>query len=248
MNKVLKYISTTFLTSALIAAASTSLPTVLAEDTTTMNLEVKAGAREVIAPDSVALDDRDNPNPGNEQVTLSSSNKIVSSGNSFKAAGNGAIRIRDLSGTGNGWSLNMRVENLSSSNKEQYYNILMGDTIDQDDNGSYDGNSFLTVTTNNVSAESGSPVNELKWSDNADDVTAANNPVYDKLDLISYEGKRGSTSDILLLKAPSGAGMGEYVFELVVDIEIPAYGDYNLDNNQSIKADDYSGTITFDVA
>ena len=248
MNKILKYISTTFLTSALIAAASTSLPTVLAEgdDITTMNLAVQAGAREVVAPESVALDDKNNPTPGNEQVTLSSVDEIVSSGNSFKAAGNGAILVRDLSGTGNGWGLNMRVENLSSSANEEYYNVLMGDTIDTDGDGSYSGNSFLTITTDNASRNSGSPLSELRWSDTAD-ITGANNPVYDELDLISYDGARGSTNDIPLLKAPSGAGMGEYVFDLLLDIDIPAYGDYGLSDGQAIKADTYSGIITFDL-
>ena len=249
MNKILKYISTTFLTSALIAAASTSLPTVLAEgdDITTMNLAVQAGAREVVAPESVALDDKSDPNPGNEQVTISSVDEVVSSGDSFKAAGNGAILVRDLSGTGNGWSLNMRVENLSSSANEEYYNVLMGDTIDTDGDGSYGGNSFLTITTNNASKNSGSPLDELRWSDTATDVTVDNNPVYDELDLISYEDARGTTSDIPLLKAPTGTGMGEYLFDLLLDIEIPAYGDYNLANGQAIKADTYSGIITFDL-
>lgn len=256
MNKILKYISTTFLTSALIAAASTSLPTVLAQDgdTTTVNLAVQAGAFEVVAPESVSLDDKSDPTPGNEQVTLSSTDELVSTMNSFK--GDGAIRVTDLSGSGNGWSLNMRVENLSSSSNEQYYNILMGDTIDTDGNGVYAGNSFLTVTTSNVTSNSGSPVNQLKWSDSATDLDQDNNPVFDQLDLISYENnKRGITSDIPLLKAPAGAGMGEYLFHLVLDIDIPAYGDYKkLDENQNdllaehaVKGDTYSGTITFDM-
>jgi hypothetical protein len=53
---------------------------------------------------------------------------------------------------------------------------------------------------------------------------------------------------MLILNAPSQAGAGKYTFDISFAVDIPAYGNYNIQGeNKTVIGGNYQGELVFDL-
>jgi hypothetical protein len=153
------------------------------------------------------------------------------------------ITIEDLRGSLVGWNLNLSIDNLSLVDENNKpipgvdQNVLMGDTVDKTIDGTYQGDQLITITAKDLTTISG--------KNHVDKLNLQANPTFDTLSSLDNTGQTGN---MLILTAPSQEGAGKYTFDLILDILIPAYGDYNIEGeNKVIKGGSYQGELTFDL-
>jgi len=209
INKILKGI-VAGLSVAVLAGVSVN-----AQSDTELSLNVTAGTLTVTSPATAAL----------TALTVSAVDET-------STADITGVNVVDLRGTNAGYTLTMKVENLSLATPTADDNILMADaTADIIANG----NAKIAITNSNLADNSGgtsAPVNDL-------DLTA--NPTFDTLTSLD---NLGETAAMNILVAESNEGAGDYTFDTNVEITVPAYGNYGL-AGKAIGGGDYTGNITY---
>ena len=120
-------------------------------------------------------------------------------------------------------------------------NILMGDTVDTTVDGNYEGTQFVTITTSGLTTVSG--------RDHTNSLNLQANPTFDTLSSLDNTGQTGN---MLILNAPSQAGAGKYTFDMSFAVDIPAYGNYNIQGqsegeNKTVIGGNYQGELVFDL-
>ena len=153
------------------------------------------------------------------------------------------ITVEDLRGSLVGWNLNLTINNLSLVDgdnnpiPEVDKNILMGDTVDTTVDGNYEGTQFVTITASNLTTVSG--------RDHTNSLDLQANPTFDTLSSLDNTGQTGN---MLILNAPSQEGAGKYTFDMSFAVDIPAYGNYNIQGgNKTVTGGNYQGELVFDL-
>ena len=140
------------------------------------------------------------------------------------------INVVDLRGTNAGWTLTMKVDNLSLAVPSADDNILMATTttaIGAPQRKLAITNSALTATATSASSAN---------------LALTGNPVFTTLSSLTQTGQ---TAAMTILVAEANEGAGDYTFDTNVDITIPAYGNYGV-ANKKIGGGEYKGNITYD--
>ena len=153
------------------------------------------------------------------------------------------ITVEDLRGSLVGWNLKLSINNLSLVDgdnnpiPEVDKNILMGDTVDTTVDGNYEGTQFVTITTTGLTTVSG--------RDHTNSLNLQANPTFDTLSSLDNTGQTGN---MLILNAPSQEGAGKYTFDISFAVDIPAYGNYNIQGeNKTVIGGNYQGELVFDL-
>jgi hypothetical protein len=209
-NKILKGL-VAGLSVAVLAGVSVN-----AQDTTQLSLSVTAGQLTVDSPATAAL----------SAITISGSNQTTS-------ANINNINVVDLRGTNAGYSLTMKVQNLSLATPDPNDNILMATAT----NNIISGNAAMLTITNSGLADNSTGNTSAPVADLA--LTA--NPVFNTMTSLSNGGE---TAPMTILVAEANEGAGDYRFNTNIQITIPAYGNYGLPNKK-IGGGNYTGTIFY---
>lgn len=144
------------------------------------------------------------------------------------------VNVVDLRGTNAGYSLTMKIDNLSLATPSADDNILMATSTTDIVSG---GTAMVAITNSNLADNSAggtsAPVGDLS-------LTA--NPTFNTLTSLTNTGE---TAAMTILVAEADEGAGDYTFDTNVEITIPAYGNYGLEGKK-IGGGEYKGNITYD--
>jgi len=207
-NKILKSVVAGFSVAVLAGVSVNAQPA-----DTELTLDITAGQLTVDSPATAGL----------SAITIAATDQS-------STANVAGINVVDLRGTNAGWSLTMKVDNLSLAAATADDNILMA-----------------TATTGIGAPERKLAITNSGLAGTATSAAFANlaltaNPVFTTLTTLT---ETGETAAMTILVAEANEGAGDYTFDTDVDITIPAYGNYGV-ANKIIGGGQYKGNITYD--
>ena len=139
------------------------------------------------------------------------------------------VRVVDLRGTNAGWTLTMKVKNLSLTVPSADDNILMATAT-----------TAITAPQRNLTITN-STLAGTATSAPAAALALTGNPVFTTLSSLTDTGE---TAAMTVLVAEANEGAGDYTFNTNTSIGIPAYGNYGI-ANKKIGGGAYKGNITY---